>query len=266
MEASDALVRILDGEGNYKNYRAYVVNLHSALELFFKKKLFGHNEFMLFSFSDYKKLIEKYEKAFKANQTIFEYIEASNSNMPNTVTFNDAIDRLAYLYKDNEFTIDYITKLKSLNRLRNNITHFELSIEDDQFVLLNELFIVCTEYYSEYLEWGYVTPIDEARIRDKNLTIRRAIVADAFNQKLLKILANDTNSLIDDLLDFSFFAKVLIDAGDFEEHEKDKIIKRMQVFENAGFFGYGSAGGEHWDVGWFYLNNTCEDLLKEYSI
>lgn len=266
LEALDALNKILDGEGDYKNYRAYVLNLHGALELFFKKKLFDHNEFMLFSFSDYRKLIEKYMKAFKANQSIFEYIEASNSNMPNTVTFDDAIERLAYLYKDSEFTFEYLSKLKSLNILRNNITHFELNIKDDQFVLLNELFIACTEYYSEYLEWGYIAPIDETRIRDKNFTIRKAIVADDFNRKLLRILDDNSDSLVDDLLDFPFFAKALIDAGDFEEHEKDKIIRRLQIFENAGFFGYGSAGGEHWDVGWFYLNDTCHELLKEYNM
>lgn len=46
LESLDALKKILDGEGNYKNYRAYVLNLHSALELFFKKKLFDHNVLM----------------------------------------------------------------------------------------------------------------------------------------------------------------------------------------------------------------------------
>lgn len=42
LQAKEALDRILEGEGNYQNYRMYVLNLHSALELFFKKKLYDH--------------------------------------------------------------------------------------------------------------------------------------------------------------------------------------------------------------------------------
>jgi hypothetical protein len=49
-EASISLKKILNGEVNFKNFRSYVLNLHSSLELFFKKKLYDENEFMIFNF------------------------------------------------------------------------------------------------------------------------------------------------------------------------------------------------------------------------
>ncbi len=262
LEALDALKRILDGEGSYKNYRAYVLNLHSSLELFFKKKLYDHNEFMLFSFVDYKNLIGKYKKAFDANKTLFEYVDMAKTPLPHTVTFIDAVERLSYLYKESEFTANYIAKLKSLNTLRNNIMHFELNIEDDQLVLLNELFGTCTDYYSEYLEWGYTIPIDLDILEDKNLNIRTTIIRDKFNFQLLKNLDDNHNSLVDDFLDFNFLADALITGDNYPPKDRDKLVARLQIFENADFFEYGSAGGEHWDVGWFYLSDMCRKLMK----
>ena len=96
IQAEEALNKILVGEGNYQNYRMYVLNLHSALELFFKKKLYDHNDFMIFSFADYNKLMDKYEKAYNLGKTIWEHVEDAKASLPHTVTFIDAIKRFVF--------------------------------------------------------------------------------------------------------------------------------------------------------------------------
>lgn len=58
--------------------------------------------------------------------------------------------------------MDYIVKLKRLNDIRNNITHFSLDLEDDELVLLNELFLQCADYYMMYVEWGFDLEIEES--------------------------------------------------------------------------------------------------------
>lgn len=264
IQAKEALDRILAGEGNYQNYRMYVLNLHGALELFFKKKLYNHNDFMIFTFTDYNKLMNKYEKAFNSGKTIWEYAEDARANLPHTVTFIDAIKRLAYFYHEKEFTFDYITKLRRLNDIRNSITHFALDLEDDELVLLNELFLQCADYYIDYTEWGYNLEIDETIINKKNLTIKETIVADKYNRRLLSIL-NEDMPITDDCIEFSFIASGLIADGYFEEQDKERIIKRLQIFENAGFYQYNSASGEYWDVGWFVLTQECLELVEKFE-
>lgn len=68
-----------------------------------------------------------------------------------------------------------------MNDIRNNITHFSLDLEDDEFVLLNELFLQCADYYMMYVEWGWDFEVEETFIKKKNLTIKEAIVADECN-------------------------------------------------------------------------------------
>lgn len=264
IQAKEALNRILAGEGDYQNYRMYVLNLHSALELFFKKKLYDHSDFMIFSFTEYNKMLDKYEKAYNAGKTIWEYVEDAKVNLPHTVTFTDAIKRLAYLYHEKEFTKEYIVKLKKLNEIRNNITHFSLDLEDDELVLLNELFLQCADYYMMYVEWGWDFEVEETFIKKKNLTIKEAIVADEYNRMLLKILDSDM-PITDDCIEYSFLASGLIADGKFEERNKEKIVKRLEIFDNAGFYQYQSASGEHWDVGWYVLTSECIELIKKFD-
>ncbi len=264
VQAKEALNRILAGEADYQNYRMYVLNLHSALELFFKKKLYDHSDFMIFSFTEYNKMMDKYEKAYRAEKSIWEYVEDVKANLPHTVTFIDAIKRLAYLYHEKEFSIDYIGKLIKLNDIRNNITHFSLDLEDDEFVLLNELFLQCADYYMMYVEWEMNFEIEETFIKKKNLTIKEAIVADEYNRMLLKILDSDM-PITDDCIEYSFLASGLIADGKFEERDKEKIVKRLEIFDNAGFYQYQSASGEHWDVGWYVLTSECIELIKKFD-
>lgn len=261
LAASAALEKIIDGEVTYQNYRSYVLNLHSSLELFFKKKLYDYNEFMLFSFKNYDKLMRKYKNAYKANQSIFEYIEDKEVKLPNTVTFQDAYERLAYLYKEDEFNQIYINNLGVLNEIRNNIIHFEINLDDDKFLLLNNLFLKCTGYYKEYNEHVYDLHYDEERIIEKNNSLMNIIVHEPFNNSLL-LLLKEESGWEESFLDFEFLAETLIEQGYYDVDDKLKLISRLKVFENAGLFDYGSASGEYWDVGWFYLNNKCSELLK----
>lgn len=267
LSALDALNKILDGEGNYRNYRDYIVNLHSCLELYFKKKLFNHNEFMIFDFKKYDKVIEKYEKAYKQGKEIFQYVADNNAELPNTVKFMDAICRLAYFYREEEFDSEYIRLLSNLNKLRNNIMHFEVVLEDDVFVALNNLFLKAFSYYNEYTEdmnGVEELEVDEEKISNINLSIRKAIVLDEFNKGLLHHLRDENDGgWMEDYLEFDFLAEELINSGIYQQNEKEKIINRLNIFDNAGFFEYGHAGGEYWDVGWFSLSDLCIKLLLE---
>ncbi len=227
--------------------------------------LFDHNDFMLFSFSQYDKMMEKFQKARRANLTIFEYVEANNANLPNTVTFKDAIHRLAYLYRDDEFDTDYVFMLETLNQIRNNIVHFELNMEDDVLVLLNELFIKASDYYLDSTLYATELPIDINIIKNKNLTIQRTIVADPFNKKLLEML-NDSAGW-DDMIDFDDIANSYVECEAFSASDKEKIIKRLAIFENAGFIEHESYSfDDHTDAGWFYLSELCKELLSEQQL
>ena len=151
-----------------------------------------------------------------------------------------------------------------MNDIRNNITHFSLDLEDDEFVLLNELFLQCADYYMMYVEWGWDFEVEETFIKKKNLTIKEAIVADEYNRMLLKILDSDM-PITDDCIEYFFGASGLIADGKFEERDKEKIVKRLEIFDNAGFYQYQSASGEHWDVGWYVLTSECIELIKKFD-
>lgn len=137
-------------------------------------------------------------------------------------------------------------------------------MEDDELVLLNELFLQCADYYMMYAEWGLDFEIEEIIIMKKNLTIKEAIVADEYNRMLLKILDSDM-PITDDCMEYSFLASGLIADGKFDEQDKEKIVRRLQIFDNAGFYKYNSASGEHWDVGWYVLTDECLELISKFD-
>ncbi len=263
LTAFDALKKIFDGECDFKNYRLYVLNLHSALELFFKTKLFEYNDFMIFNFSD-QKLMNLYRKAIEANQTLFEYIESTKDEIPSTVSFLDAIKRLAYFLRDDKLSSIYISKLERLNSIRNSIIHFKLKLGDDEFIILNDLFIFCLPYYEYYV--GKLNEIDDSiikRILDNKITIKKAAINDPFNKRLLKIL--DNYGGIIDCFDYKSLASSIIKEFDFEMNEKDKIIKRIKIFENLEFFECNHYNEKDWDVSWFILSEECRNLLNELA-
>ena len=67
------------------------------------------------------------------------------------------------------------------------------------------------------------------------------------------------------IVQYSFLASGLIVDGKFEERDKEKIVKRLEIFDNAGFYQYKSASGEHWDVGWYVLTSECIELIKKFD-
>lgn len=269
--ALDSLLKILDGEGSYQNYRLYVLDLHSALELFFKKMLYDKSEFMMFSFKDFDSVMKKYENAKKASKPLFEYIAThgdSKAKLPNTVTFEEAYKRLAYLYDCQDIDQDFILKLERLNSLRNNITHFEISIEDDELVLLNDISLKCVELYTNEAEWGYMLDKQvESKIKDRNASIRHYVISDPFNQKILNcIIQGQTDGWVGEMSaeDYNDIARALIEEYKFDETEKNKIVQRLNIFYNLGFTEDNSATlGEYADASWFSVSKSCMKLLLE---
>jgi|GEM_PF-2842729 len=267
--ALDALLKILDGEGSYINYRSYVLNLHSALELFFKKMLLNQNEFMLFSFegNNYSKVLEKYINSKKANKTLFQYItETRGAKLPNTVTFVDAYSRLTYFYNEEIFDPKFVENLSRLNEIRNNITHFEIEIPDEDFVILNECFLKCSEIYSEQAEWGYVLDKQvENKILEKDISVRKLIIRDEYNRKILNFIDSDQTQGMD-ATDYSRIADILVEACDFPQSEKEKLIKRLQIFYDIGFTeSHTTFIDEHTDFECFNITKLCNQMLIEFK-
>jgi hypothetical protein len=267
--ALDALQKILDGEGSYINYRSYVLNLHGALELFFKKMLLNKNEFMLFSFegNNYSKVLEKYIHSKRANKTLFQYItETRDAKLPNTVTFLDAYSRLTYFYNEEIFDPKFVENLSRLNEIRNNITHFEIEIPDEEFVILNECFLKCSEIYSEQAEWGYVLDKQvEKKILEKDISVRKLIIRDEYNRKILNSIDSDQTQGMD-ATDYSGIANVLVEACDFPQSDKEKIIKRLQIFYDIGFTeSHTMFIDEHTDFECFNITELCNQMLIEFK-
>lgn len=42
--------------------------------------------------------------------------------------------------------------------------------------------------------------------------------------------------ITDDCIEYSFLVSGLIADGKFEERDKEKIVKRLEIFDNAGFY------------------------------
>lgn len=117
------------------------------------------------------------------------------------------------------------------------------------------------DYYEEYEKNGNNLSFDRERISEKNTSLVKTIVHEPFNNNLLLILGKN-GGWEDTFLDFELLSEVLVGEEYYNTDDKSKVISRLKVFENAGLFGYNSASGEHWDVGWFYLSNECLELLK----
>jgi hypothetical protein len=264
--ALDALEKILAGEGSYINYRSYVLNLHSALELFFKKMLLEKNEFMLFAFDGnaYSDVIKLYIKLKKDKKSLSQHISTKNAKMPNTVKFVDAYSRLAYFYNEEIFDPKFIENLSKLNEIRNNITHFEIEIPDEEFVILNECFLKCAEIYSGQIEWGYALDKQlENKILEKDISVRKLIVRDEYNRKILDCIGSGEVQGID-ATDYIGIAILLTEVLGFPRSDKEKIIKRLQIFYDVGFTESRNVFiDEHTDFEYLNITGLCATMLEE---
>ena len=118
--------------------------------------------------------------------------------MPNTVSFTEAIERLAYLYKEEEFTLEFIDDLYKLNDFRNNLTHFRYRLGDEEFMAVSKLFIKYSRKYSEH-RWGslpWEEKLDlkefEEEVKSKEIGDKKLeywILKSEFNEKILKNLS-----------------------------------------------------------------------------
>jgi hypothetical protein len=226
---------------------------------------------MMFSFdgNKYDKVMEKYEKAKKQSKTLFEYINHTKSNLPHTVTFTDAYKRLAYLLKREEFDEDFINKLNKLNSLRNNITHFEIDLKDDEIVVINEVFLKCTEFYSNEVEWGYELDSDvEKEILKRNDSVELITINDSFNKSIFECIEKGSKDgwvggLSKD--DYSTIAEMIIsEYSIFSTIEKDKVIDRLRIFDNLGLLEENLVSlSEYADGEWLSLSSKYYELLEQ---
>lgn len=250
--AEKALKKIIDGEVTYQNFRNYVINLHNAYELYFKYELLKKNECMLFDFKYFDNVPEKYQGAFKENKTLIEYIKSSKKKLPNTVSFKNAIKRLADLYKEDEFNPNFIEKLYKLHKLRNDLTHFECKLGDVEFELVSRLFIRYSKNYDERYQFNYypegkVIDINEfeEKLKNKKLKkerLKRLILEKNFNQNLLeKIKHYPENYGFWDTCMFGYksIAKNLVSHyKEFTDKDIEKIRKRLEILKYAGLIDF----------------------------
>jgi hypothetical protein len=260
--AEAALKRIMDGEANSLNYRNYILNLHSAYELFLKHMLMEKNQFMLFDFSKYSQVIDKYKKAKKNNMSIFEYVsETPGCKLPNTVTFLDAVKRLAYLYNEDIFDEIFINQLGELNDLRNMITHYEIEEKDEKLYVLNELFIKCEEIYSNCSEQSYAGSIDFHVLRERNKSILDSIIKAPYNKRILNEI-DKCGEMEETCFEPDILADILIENHGFDKKDRAILVQRINLFDEVGLFDSKSAGGEHVDVTWCFLRRDIQQQIE----
>lgn len=136
-----------------------VLSLNHANELLFKHVLKEENEFLIFS--DIHKYMSAKEKMIeKQKKNVFEV----NPNL-NTVGFYEAIRRLELLC---EKTVpdNFKSALLYINKKRNEITHYEIVMDQDEFRLfidnLEATYEMTISFFSEY-EKELIFLLSEAR-------------------------------------------------------------------------------------------------------
>lgn len=266
--AEESLYNIVQGDEIFSNYRKYILNLHSSFELFFKNKLLERDIMLIFSAKQYEDVMKIAKKAKLSNITFLEYLDTPNCKLPHTVSFMDAIKRLAYLCNDGLFDEGFIKQLDELNNTRNSITHFEFNLDNEKFYVLNELFIKCVDIYSEYNEWGYKSIVDLDTLKSQNRSIIDLIVGEPFNSAILKSFIDGESFVNDSFHEYENIADCLIEdlGNDFTHDDKCKIISRLETFYKLGFFIQGSVIGENWDVEWFSLSEKAKSILLQTAL
>ncbi|MGG4380170.1 hypothetical protein ABEW22_19100 [Bacillus velezensis] len=136
-----------------------VLSLNHANELLFKHILKEENEFLIFS--DIHKYMSAKEKMIeKKKKNVFEV----NPNL-NTVGFYEAIRRLELLCEKN-VPENFKNALLYINKKRNEITHYEIEMDMDEYQLfienLEAAYEMTISFFSKY-ENELTSLLSEAR-------------------------------------------------------------------------------------------------------
>jgi len=248
------LEKILNGEVDFSNYRRFIINLQSGLELLFKKMLFDKNEFMIFSFDKFQdKVLKEYKNSTKEGKSIFEYVASKNKQLPHTVNFKESYQRLVYLYNMDCFNEEIIANLLKLENLRNNLVHFEVDIDEEVVSSLAKLLLDCDEIFQENIDeygWGnnYILENTRCMINKKDLNINKLISENVINQQILNEFKNEAGSFVEiDINDYELIAEIIQHQSSNIKLSKDELIRRIEMLVRHGYieenyynFSYGN--------------------------
>ena len=109
-----------------------IIDTHHGIEILMKYILSSHNELLIFSNIDNNVKNAYKEKHQKNLSSIFE---SSNIDKVHTVTFSEAFERLNTIC-NHTFSDDFKEKIDLLEKYRNRLTHAEISIDDQDIILL----------------------------------------------------------------------------------------------------------------------------------
>ena len=112
--------------------KSAIIQTHHGIEILMKYILSNHSEFLIFSNLD-----ENVKNAYKQkHQNKYNSIfEVSNIDKIHTVTYTEAFERLRYIC-NHSFSNNFVEKIETLNVYRNRLTHSEISIDDQEIILL----------------------------------------------------------------------------------------------------------------------------------
>jgi len=132
-------------EGIEHNVKDAVLNLNHAIEILFKLILKNQQEYLIFT--DLDKYMKAKEKMFVTNkQNVLE----ANPNL-RTVTLHEAISR-AELLCDIKIPTEFKTAINYINDKRNQITHYEIILTENEVKELIDNLKVCYELSVEFFE------------------------------------------------------------------------------------------------------------------
>lgn len=103
--------------------------LHHGIELLLKQLLVNHNEFLIFE--DIKNLHKKQKQADEKGVELFRL-----DSPPKTISYSQAVERVGVFIKPPEFTKKLEGMLSRLNKLRNQIEHYELEADKEEIFRL----------------------------------------------------------------------------------------------------------------------------------
>lgn len=249
----DSLKAIYKDTYSVKHYKSAIINLHNSLELTFKFMLLQRNEFMVFTMggNNFSKILNMYKKAkFEGENSVIDYLENNPAEgQLHTVSFKDAYEILAYIYKCEHFDERFLFQLEFLEALRNKLTHFQATIKRIDFIILNNLFFECIKLFNEEVEYynkntnniheimhkartgedKYTQYTNHYRVQDNFFSINKEILLDILEVPKYKLILSTIIRLGSELLDTSFNCYEKIINMCYEENkEQFKVVYEMK--------------------------------------
>lgn len=220
--------------------KSAIINTHHGIEILMKYILSSFNELLIFSNIDNDVQNAYKEKNQKGLNSIFE---SSNIDKIHTVSFSEAFDRLQSIC-NHTFSKDFSDKIESLNNYRNRLTHAEISIDDQEIILLfNNLFDELDIYLFDKIGEQYKTLSGYSDLIKYH---------DHFKDWLIKnnmILKAEVLSKLTDV-----FKSLRINMGVNEVKRIDNITVSHKLFEELQDAGF--------KLGTDFYNGTCSGDVR----